>query len=46
MSWFFKKFSLIKPKFESAGYKESKTGGYALRYLGAILNWTKEIANR
>ena len=46
MSWFFKKtLSSIKPKLESAGYKESKTGVYDLRDLEAIRGWAKEVAN-
>jgi menaquinone-dependent protoporphyrinogen oxidase len=44
MSWFFKKtLSSIKPKLESAGYKESNNG-YDLRDLNAIKAWAKEIA--
>ncbi len=47
MSWFFKKtLSSIKPKLESAGYKESKTGVYDLRDLDAIRNWTKELTKQ
>jgi menaquinone-dependent protoporphyrinogen oxidase len=45
MSWFFKKtLSSIKPKLESAGYKESEAGVYDLRDLEAIRSWTKELA--
>ena len=45
MSWFFKKtLSSIKPKLESAGYKESKTGVYDLRDLNAIRSWANELA--
>jgi menaquinone-dependent protoporphyrinogen oxidase len=45
MSWFFKKtLSSVKPKLESAGYKESKAGVYDLRDLAAIRDWTKELA--
>ncbi len=43
MSWFFKRTS-IKPKLESAGYKEAKSGLYDLRDLEAIRNWAKELA--
>jgi menaquinone-dependent protoporphyrinogen oxidase len=44
MSWFFKKtLSSIKPKLESAGYKESKAGVYDLRDLDAIRDWTREV---
>ena len=47
MSWFFKKtLSAIKPKLESAGYKESKAGVYDLRDLEAIRSWTRELAMR
>jgi menaquinone-dependent protoporphyrinogen IX oxidase len=47
MSWFFRKIlSSIKPKLESAGYKESKAGVYDLRDLDAIRNWTREVAKR
>jgi menaquinone-dependent protoporphyrinogen oxidase len=47
MSWFFKKtLSSIKPKLESAGYKESKAGVYDLRDLDAIRNWTKELTKQ
>lgn len=45
MSWFFKKtLSSIKPKLESAGYKESDNG-YDLRDIEAIRSWAKEVAN-
>ena len=45
MSWFFKRtLSSIKPKLESAGYKETKTGVYDLRDLNGIRNWAKEVA--
>jgi len=45
MSWFFKKtLSSVKPKLESAGYKETKTGLYDLRDLHAIRDWTREVA--
>jgi menaquinone-dependent protoporphyrinogen oxidase len=44
MSWFFKKtLSSIKPKLESAGYKESNNG-YDLRDFNEIRNWAKELA--
>jgi menaquinone-dependent protoporphyrinogen oxidase len=44
MSWFFKKtLSAIRPKLESAGYKES-SNGYDLRDLNEIRNWAKEVA--
>jgi menaquinone-dependent protoporphyrinogen oxidase len=44
MSWFFKKtLSSIKPKLESAGYRES-SNGYDLRDLNEIRNWAKELA--
>jgi menaquinone-dependent protoporphyrinogen oxidase len=47
MSWFFKKtLSAIKPKLESAGYKESKAGVYDLRNLDAIRDWTREVAKK
>jgi menaquinone-dependent protoporphyrinogen oxidase len=47
MSWFFKKtLSAIKPKLESAGYKESKAGVYDLRNLDAIRDWTREVAKQ
>jgi menaquinone-dependent protoporphyrinogen oxidase len=47
MSWFFKKtLSSIKPKLESAGYKESKAGVYDLRDIDAIRNWTRELAKQ
>ncbi len=47
MSWFFKKtLSSIKPKLESAGYKETKTGVYDLRDLDGIRNWTRELARQ
>jgi menaquinone-dependent protoporphyrinogen oxidase len=47
MSWFFKKtLSSIKPKLESAGYKESKAGLYDLRDLDAIRDWTREVAKQ
>jgi len=47
MSWFFKKtLSSIKPKLESAGYKESKAGVYDLRNLDAISAWTREVAKK
>jgi menaquinone-dependent protoporphyrinogen IX oxidase len=47
MSWFFRKtLSSIKPKLESAGYKESKAGVYDLRDLDAIRNWTREVAKK
>ncbi len=47
MSWFFKKtLSSIKPKLESAGYKESKAGLYDLRDLDAICDWTREVAKK
>jgi menaquinone-dependent protoporphyrinogen oxidase len=47
MSWFFKKtLSSIKPKLESAGYKESRAGVYDLRDLDAVRNWTKELSMR
>ena len=43
MSWFFKKtLSSIKPKLESAGYRES-SNGYDLRDLNEIRNWVKEL---
>jgi menaquinone-dependent protoporphyrinogen oxidase len=43
MSWFFKKtLSSIKPKLESAGYRES-SNGYDLRDLNEIRNWAKEV---
>lgn len=43
MSWFFKKtLSSIKPKLESAGYKES-INGYDLRDLDKIKTWAKEL---
>ena len=45
MSWFFKKtLSSIKPKLESAGYKETKAGLYDLRDLDPIRKWTREVA--
>jgi menaquinone-dependent protoporphyrinogen oxidase len=45
MSWFFRKsLSSIKPKLESAGFKETKPGVYDLRDIKAIRNWTREIA--
>jgi menaquinone-dependent protoporphyrinogen oxidase len=44
MSWFFKKtLSSIKPKLESAGYKETNNG-YDLRDLNEIRKWAKELA--
>ena len=47
MSWFFKKtLSSIKPKLESAGYKESKAGLYDLRDLDFIRDWTREVAKK
>jgi len=47
MSWCFRKtLSSIKPKLESAGYKESKAGVYDLRDLDAIRNWTREVAKK
>ena len=47
MSWFFKRtLSSIKPKLESAGYKETKTGVYDLRDIDGIRNWAKEVAKR
>jgi menaquinone-dependent protoporphyrinogen oxidase len=47
MSWFFKKtLSSIKPKLESAGYRESKSGVYDLRDLDAIRDWTREVAKQ
>jgi menaquinone-dependent protoporphyrinogen oxidase len=47
MSWFFRKtLSSIKPKLESAGYKESKSGVYDLRDLDAIRDWTRELAKK
>ena len=47
MSWFFRKtLSSIKPKLESAGYKESKVGVYDLRDLEAISGWTREVAKK
>ena len=47
MSWFFKKtLSSIKPKLESAGYKETKAGVYDLRDLDGIRNWTRELARQ
>jgi menaquinone-dependent protoporphyrinogen oxidase len=47
MSWFFRKtLSSIKPKLESAGYKESKAGVYDLRDLDTIRNWTLELAKK
>jgi menaquinone-dependent protoporphyrinogen oxidase len=43
MSWFFKKtLSSIKPKLDSAGYKES-SNGYDLRDLNGIRAWAKEL---
>ena len=43
MSWFFKKtLSSIRPKLESAGYKESNNG-YDLRDLNGIKAWAKEL---
>ena len=45
MSWFFRKtLSAVKPKLESAGYKESKNGVYDLRDLEAICSWAREVA--
>jgi menaquinone-dependent protoporphyrinogen oxidase len=45
MSWFFRKtMSSVKPKLESAGYKESKAGLYDLRDLDAIRSWAREVA--
>jgi len=45
MSWCFRKtLSSIKPKLESAGYKESKAGVYDLRVLDAIRNWRRGVA--
>jgi menaquinone-dependent protoporphyrinogen oxidase len=45
MSWFFRKtLSSIKPKLDSAGYKESKSGVYDLRDLNAIRDWTRKLA--
>jgi len=45
MSWFLRKtLSSIRPKLESAGYKEAKTGVYDLRNLDEIRNWAKEVA--
>ena len=44
MSWFFRKtLSAIKPKLESAGYKETKPGVYDLRDLEGIRNWAKDL---
>jgi menaquinone-dependent protoporphyrinogen oxidase len=46
MSWFFKRtLSSIKPKLESAGYKES-ADGYDLRDLNAIKAWAKELSQK
>ena len=46
MPWFFKKtLASIKPKLESAGYKESNNG-YDLRDINEIRNWAKELAKR
>jgi menaquinone-dependent protoporphyrinogen oxidase len=45
MSWFFRKtLSSIKPKLESAGYKESKAGLYDLRAMDEIRGWANELA--
>ncbi len=45
MSWFFQKtLSSLKPKLESAGFKEIRPGVYDLRDIDAIRNWTKEIS--
>jgi menaquinone-dependent protoporphyrinogen oxidase len=47
MSWFFRKtLSSVKPKLESAGYKESKAGLYDLRDLDAISEWARELAKK
>jgi menaquinone-dependent protoporphyrinogen oxidase len=44
MSWFFKRtLSSIKPKLESAGYKE-KAGLYDLRDIEAVRAWSKRLA--
>jgi menaquinone-dependent protoporphyrinogen oxidase len=44
MSWFFKRtLSAIKPKLETAGYKETN-GAYDLRDINGIKNWAKELA--
>jgi menaquinone-dependent protoporphyrinogen oxidase len=46
MSWFFRKtLSSVKPKLESAGYKESKAGLYDLRDLDSIRSWAEELAS-
>ena len=40
MGWFFKRtLSSVKPKLESAGYKESEAGVYDLRDLNAVSDW-------
>jgi menaquinone-dependent protoporphyrinogen oxidase len=45
MSWFFRKtLSSVKPKLESAGYKESNAGVYDLRDLNAVRSWANEVA--
>jgi menaquinone-dependent protoporphyrinogen IX oxidase len=47
MSWFFKRtLSSIKPKLETAGYKETKTGLYDLRDIEAIRGWAKELSKK
>jgi menaquinone-dependent protoporphyrinogen oxidase len=46
MPWFFKRtLSSIKPKLESAGYKES-ADGYDLRDINAIKAWAKELSQK
>jgi menaquinone-dependent protoporphyrinogen oxidase len=45
MSWFLKKtLSSIKPKLESAGYRQTKTDVYDLRDLNGIRSWAKQLA--
>ncbi len=47
MNFFFKKtLSSIKPKLESAGYKESAAGVYDLRDLDGIRSWASEVAKK
>ena len=46
MSWFFKKtLSSIRPKLESAGYKETRAGAYDLRDINEICDWANKLAS-